>query len=164
MLFSFDLNCFWCEIMRAAAHELYCHPVVTGRTIGVKERQWLRLLGPTHDCVRDWAEFSERSVFGSFCCSSALLAACVHASQPQHCSCFTQCERSGEAGVWGSTFVPKRRSASLPGLVCLCRWLRQAAAPLTAARGQRRSHTEPFCLNFTQNCLMSGIWLNLSAF
>ncbi len=38
-----------------------------------------------------------------------------------------------------------------------CCRLRQAAAPLTAARGQRRSHSEPFCLNFTQNCLRNMI-------
>ncbi len=87
---------------------------------------WVVLQGtfPTHDCVHDWltdwltywltdwltghswwAAVSEQSVFGSLRSSSDLLTACVHASQSRHCSCFIQRERSGEAGVWGSSFL-----------------------------------------------------------
>ncbi len=58
-----------------------------------KDNFWF--LAHTWRCLwlADWAEFSEQSVFGTFRSSSSLLAACVHASQPQHCSYFTQGEQ-----------------------------------------------------------------------
>ncbi len=59
-----------------------------------------------------------------FLCSSGLLAACVHTSQPQHCSYFSQRKRSWEAGVRGSRFVLFCCFSLLPDVMCLSeeRW------------------------------------------